>query len=104
MNDYWTEQRISDNIKELKFQLVDLKAVYEANLVDAAKAKISNSIGTGTTLLESNAYVPTSTTTNTTRAMSMLASIGNAQMAMVTKSAGSIPMHTFDTSLNAQFG
>ena len=81
-----------------------MKAVYEANLLDATKAKISNSIGTGTTLLDSNAFVTTSKTTTTTRAMSMSASTGNAQMAMVTTSAGSIPTHTFVTSLNAQFG
>ena len=104
MNDYWTKQHIGHKIKELEIQLADLKAVYEANLLDAAKAKISNSIGTGTTLLDSNASVSTSTTTNTTRAMSMPASIGNAQIAMVTTSAESIPMHTFDTSLNAQYG
>ena len=36
--------------------------------------------------------------------MSMSASTGNAQIAMVTTSIGSIPMHTFITSLNAQFG
>ena len=34
----------------------------------------------------------------------MPASTGNAQMAMVTTSARSIPMHTFNTSLNVQFG
>ena len=34
----------------------------------------------------------------------MPASIENAQMTIITTSAGSIPMHTFDTSLNAQFG
>ena len=39
MTDYWTEQHVGDKIKELEFQLADLKAVYEANLLDAAKAK-----------------------------------------------------------------
>ena len=104
MNDFWTEQHLGNKIKELEFQLADLKAVYEANLLDAAKAKISISIGTGTTLLNSNASVSTSTTTNTAREMSMPVSTGNALVAMVTTSAGSMPMHTFDTSLNAQFG
>ena len=104
MNDYWTKQHIGDKIRELEFQLADLKAVYKGNLLDAAKAKISNSFSTGTTLLDSNASVPTLTTTNTTRKMSMHASTGNAQLAMVTTSSGSIPMHTFDSSLNAQFG
>ena len=94
----------SDKIKDLEIQLAELKAIYEANLLDAAKAKRLHSIGTSTTLLDSNAPVPTSTTTNTTRAMSMPASTGNAQMAMVTTSAGCTPVHTLVTSLNAQFG
>ena len=104
--EFYIEQLLnkSDKIKDLEVQLAELKAIYEANLLNAAKAKMLHSIGTGTTLLDSNVPVPTSTTRNTTRAVSMPASTGNAQMAMVTTSVGCTPVHTLVTSLNAPFG